>query len=775
MPRKKPKKGHKGKNNKPRPLPQRSSSNIQTPPAHRSRRDIPHAFSLAEEARFTSGHRTHTFESGTKLRHRPVQFVSAGLLQGTIPQKEFSALPVGLKTVQDTAISLESLSGRHAIKVRGPEPEPEPEHIVAAATASAIAQLSIRSESPQLHGQNSDSSSEDEIVFQGRSAMPAPTISNFAPAPQKETDPNQSRGNSSPKVMSDPDPDEDSVVQTYFNQRLGGQSKWMVGTTPWESRSKPGIGWLPVSDRPEMATFLDDSTTAAMDDYLQNTQEFNVQDSLKASFVRRALDVGQDVPTQESTDGEQGSSADEANSIAENIDELNEWDSDLIRDLGDISTSYSSVSSEPIRRIVSKRARKSGLQYLVVYDGHTLDDARWIPARLVKTPRELELVEIFESSHMERYRSNVSASGSDSESLSLGASDWDDDEDEGDDDNDDDDDNAFEDAGLSPSVIGDGDMDDEHIARILQKQEELGLGSDDIVLFGHDDVHGAAVASMNDSHHREASWKRPYSKSKRPQRGFPVASAMAEMLEQDPYDGFDIMDTERPSLRPRKKGRRGQMPPELSDSDLNSQMQAAWEKDRATKRLKKAEREELRKQGLLGRKGRAENPNDKYLDFNEVTEEIREFMFSKMQTLSLPPMEAKRRAVIHQFVHQLGLSSRSRGDGANRFTVLSKTLRTRRIDDEEFDDIVGQRRFKTRLQSATPRPPRSNAKGRAIVSYRDGDTVGASAPELGPDNKGRRLLEKMGWTQGTALGALENKGILQPITHTVKMTRAGLK
>jgi len=52
--------------------------------------------------------------------------------------------------------------------------------------------------------------------------------------------------------------------------------------------------------------------------------------------------------------------------------------------------------------------------------------------------------------------------------------------------------------------------------------------------------------------------------------------------------------------------------------------------------------------------------------------------------------------------------------------------------------------------------------------------VGGSAPELGIENKGRAMLERMGWNQGDALGALNNKGILQPVLHVVKNTKAGL-
>jgi hypothetical protein len=135
-------------------------------------------------------------------------------------------------------------------------------------------------------------------------------------------------------------------------------------------------------------------------------------------------------------------------------------------------------------------------------------------------------------------------------------------------------------------------------------------------------------------------------------------------------------------------------------------------------------------------------------------------------------MEAKWRALIHQKVNKLGLNSKSRGDGHNRFTVLSKTSRTREYDEESFDLFFdGKRAPRSFLHG----PLRQGPKGRAIVSYKDGDTVGASAPELGNENKGHALMVKMGWSKGMALGALDNKGILQPIAHVVKTSKAGLQ
>ena len=59
------------------------------------------------------------------------------------------------------------------------------------------------------------------------------------------------------------------------------------------------------------------------------------------------------------------------------------------------------------------------------------------------------------------------------------------------------------------------------------------------------------------------------------------------------------------------------------------------------------------------------------------------------------------------------------------------------------------------------------------ATYMNGDIVGASAPEIGAENKGRAMLERMGW-KGEGLGAIGNKGMVDPIKHVVKTTKAGL-
>ena len=169
----------------------------------------------------------------------------------------------------------------------------------------------------------------------------------------------------------------------------------------------------------------------------------------------------------------------------------------------------------------------------------------------------------------------------------------------------------------------------------------------------------------------------------------------------------------------------------------------------------------------------------------DVVEEIRQFLLSDSQSMSLPPMDAHRRATIHQTAKFFELSSRSRGDGQDRFTVLSRTSRTRTYTDGEFDRVISHRGFFKRLRGplqgkkgggpARTATFRSGPRTRPQVGYRDGEKVGANAPELGPENKGHALMMKMGWSKGMALGTEDNQGILHPIAHTVKTNKAGLQ
>src|SRR4051812_21590525 len=104
----------------------------------------------------------------------------------------------------------------------------------------------------------------------------------------------------------------------------------------------------------------------------------------------------------------------------------------------------------------------------------------------------------------------------------------------------------------------DDELDDETIGKIFQKQEKLGLGSDEVLLYGQDEFFGGAAntkAVFDGYYGRPSTKKQPRGRGNRDPT-FPSATAMADALALDPYGGFDIMDTERPSLKRKKKGRR---------------------------------------------------------------------------------------------------------------------------------------------------------------------------------------------------------------------------
>ncbi|PYI26541.1 hypothetical protein BP00DRAFT_460934 [Aspergillus indologenus CBS 114.80] len=266
---------------------------------------------------------------------------------------------------------------------------------------------------------------------------------------------------------------------------------------------------------------------------------------------------------------------------------------------------------------------------------------------------------------------------------------------------------------------------------------------------------------------------------------FASANAFADALDHDPYYGFDIMDFNRPSLKKKPKGNGRGFNAYLPDSDLEAELLSAWQTDRAKKRSRKQQREQLRSEGLLGRQNAEPDLRVKYakgMDTTELKMEIRLFLLSTKHSLVLPPMAKQQRKLVHELANMLCLTSQSRGKGANRFPIMNKTSRTPGFTQQtipQLERILSKGKYVQRGSRSWDHKATKPAKARrgrpdASATYMDGEVVGASAPEIGAGNRGRAMLEKMGWSIGTPLGATNNKGILQPVAHVVKNSRAGL-
>ncbi|KAK0714283.1 hypothetical protein B0T21DRAFT_318862 [Apiosordaria backusii] len=349
-------------------------------------------------------------------------------------------------------------------------------------------------------------------------------------------------------------------------------------------------------------------------------------------------------------------------------------------------------------------------------------------------------------------------------SSGSGLSDADEDDDEEDDELDEDDDM-------------DADMvDDEELARLLAKQEELGLGSDELVLvpesFGVSRRGGkkrgqgrATTSSVNT---------------------FANASSVA-----DAFDDLDLADWSVPV--PRK--RRSKQPPnfQVSDSEIEAKLRLDWSRDRERKKERKLARESLRAQGLLDKNASPDDLRVKYpvgFKLDDFKTELVAFLISSDERLEFPPLDKHGRMVLHQLASKFNVKSQSTGKGITRRPVLYRSKRTLTFKPHQIAEAMRQvdgaarrvgRKYFPRADVVGPRSdtPREGIGGAARMGVkalilREGEVVGASAPELGQENKGRAMLEKMGWSKGMALGTLENKGILEPVAQVVKKSKAGL-
>ena len=129
---------------------------------------------------------------------------------------------------------------------------------------------------------------------------------------------------------------------------------------------------------------------------------------------------------------------------------------------------------------------------------------------------------------------------------------------------------------------------------------------------------------------------------------------------------------------------------------------------------------------------------------------------SDSSSLALPPMDKINRKIVHDIATSFKLKSKSAGNGKERFPVLYRTSRTSGYVESTFDIIAARltRRFLPRMDVGGKRssggPKRAGRGGgfnSAAVNYRDGDVVGASAPEIGSENKGRTILQSISLAQ----------------------------
>ena len=623
-------------------------------------------FSLSEEARNTERHRV--WSSDLKLRHSGIAFVSAGrsnaehltqIPQKGIseaveqPQKEVSKLVANdsepfLNPPCDTPeISLSNMTlddaHREHVKVKDLEARAEDLAIGEGARdqsakwdigsndiqrSSHVLEASLFSPETQDPSYSDLSDRSDEIIlFAGRKTSQMKTstklqtnkhsknlphklslgVPEFAKSPSKTCS-----ASNDPSVHPDATQTPLSQIQsTSLKPTVIDHPRLGKASSQREYRKRKQRFRAPIEDHD------------VIDDYATNVRNLHLLANSAEIFGLTCRDLGD-------SDANQWVEHDDI-SVAELWDEVlgqsvEEWGSTGFHNFDELSTS--SEAPDTTIHILSRRERRSGVQYLVVNEGCAIDEARWLSKSFLRAPGVDVRIRSLEERQAETKRGLTSGYVSD-DRLSLEqqiALDTQQDSDE------------HSDERNCEGDVKEGRID-EQIATLLSEQEKLGFGSNNLLLFDGNEGDSAAGEDKGAQVQHAICETEPLELQLRPSRKthhqhmFPSASVFADALDRDPYNGFDVMDQERPSLRRRSKGRRQTLHPELSDSDLEQMINVTWGNDRIKKKFRKQEREELRAQGFLGKKGKVDL-KARYgegISTDQVRVEIRNFLLSSAE------------------------------------------------------------------------------------------------------------------------------------------------
>ena len=603
----------------------RASINIWCGDDWNSKADALAGFTLQEEARNTERHQSF-WDTDRRLRDTRVNFVSAGTLESTKPTDTETALAemtLDSDTTPDNTDEAQAdvhFSASSADAQKATDPRIDQADIQCSTENRTFSDFVVDTEGgepihtdippPRLRSVSPtpSNSSEEVILFRGRDQHGR----GLSKAPQATR--STSTIDAKIRIVEDRIHEREELLQKVLRHKessIPPEVSAEASSAEMDGQRYKQRGHPNRQNRGASKKQTDEDAILA--DYIANMG--NQDDGVLGSFNQHELGGSADDTWQET-----GDSSGDALATTKQPQQAG-WERSDICDFDDLSTSDGVMGD--VLAILSKRDRQTGVQYLVVWEDQTVDDARWVPVNTLTSLSALSHIEKFEAEEklVAEFEDNGDDDTSDSDDEGVdGVVDEDEDEDD--------------EADLVKKKIE--LMSDERIARLLAKQEELGMGSVELMLFDEE----ADGEEGDDSEFPRTSFTPIMLPSKRRQprgvgsqraRGdFPPASLLA-----DAYDGFDVMDFDRPSLKKKPKGHRGKLEFDLSDSELEASMQMAWDNDRIKKKERKQEREELRAQGLLGSKNGKPDLKQKYkegMGIHVVKEEIKKFLMGNDTT-----------------------------------------------------------------------------------------------------------------------------------------------
>ena len=172
------------------------------------------------------------------------------------------------------------------------------------------------------------------------------------------------------------------------------------------------------------------------------------------------------------------------------------------------------------------------------------------------------------------------------------------------------------------------------------------------------------------------------------------------------------------------------------------------------------------------------------LHVQNIKDEFELFLSYSSDSLSFPPLDPHGNKTVTKFANHYNMKTKKSGRGNKQHIIIQKTKKTRwgTPNYNLISQLLKQRPIFMRTDVS--RISETQVSGRVIrerfnitkakFHVKEGEIVGEDAPEIGKDNIGRRLLEKLGWSSGEGLGAHGNKGISEPVLAVVKKNKTGL-
>ncbi|KAF9368570.1 hypothetical protein CPB97_004476 [Podila verticillata] len=186
------------------------------------------------------------------------------------------------------------------------------------------------------------------------------------------------------------------------------------------------------------------------------------------------------------------------------------------------------------------------------------------------------------------------------------------------------------------------------------------------------------------------------------------------------------------------------------------------------------------------KKGKNAPHGGNFETLSELNKAIEDFVQdNEPRQLQLPPMPKALRRKVHLLAENYNLRSQSLGSGKKRSPMLVKTHQTRipvnpvnihkllNQSEQELKKISIQRRIDKQGGVGGSGGARRGRDGNSGSRPVHGTVVGAEASAISIENKGHRMLAKMGWSPGVGLGA-SGEGITQPIEAVMRARRRGL-